>query len=56
VVLSVQQVLTKNKTPVPPQLSYSLDLSSADLFLFPELKSVQNGVDLNEQRKYKKSD
>jgi hypothetical protein len=37
------------------QLSYSLDLSSADLFLFQELKLVQNYVDLYDWMKYKRN-
>jgi len=36
----------KNQNAMLQQLSYSLDLSSAELFLFPELKLAQNDVDL----------
>jgi len=36
----------KNQNTVLQQLSCSLDLSSAELFLFPELKLGQNDVDL----------
>jgi len=45
----------KNQNTVLQQLSYSLDLSSADLFLFPEFKLVQNYVDLYHWMKYKRN-
>jgi len=40
----------KNQNTVLQQLCYSLDLSSAELFLFPELKLVQNDVDLYQKK------
>jgi len=45
----------KNQNTVLQQLSYSLDLSAAELFLFPELQLVQNDVDLYHWIKYKRN-
>jgi hypothetical protein len=45
----------KNENILLQQLSYSFDLSSADLFLFPELKLVQNDVEFYHWMKYKRN-
>jgi len=45
----------KNQNTMLQQISYSLDLPSADLFLFPELKLVKNDVDLYNWMKYKRN-
>jgi len=42
-VLLVCEFLTKHETTVVPQPPYSPDLSPADFFLFPQLKSSLKG-------------
>ena len=39
----VPEFLAKNKTIIMPQSLYSPDLASADIFLFPKLKTPMNG-------------
>jgi hypothetical protein len=41
---SVQNCLTKNKTPKVPQPPYSPDFSPADFLLFPKLKVSVEGL------------
>jgi hypothetical protein len=41
--LLVHEFLAKHETTVVPQLPYSTDLSPADFFLFPKLKSTLKG-------------
>jgi transposase len=41
--LLICEFLTKNETTVVPQPAYSPDLTPADFFLFPKLKSTLKG-------------
>jgi hypothetical protein len=42
--LSTQKFLPKNKIPVLQQPSYTLDLSPADIFLFPKLEVIDGSL------------